>query len=379
MNYTRLMRFLEAGNKFQFDIPVEEQQKYLDSFSEPKNDIRRSFCQYKCQMFFVARFKILALNFISFWILWVFILLAYIKRARVRFLYSCDAIVERSSHQGVIPDSLKKKYTLSSDEWSDGFSFGIRDLPFILRTISYVVRSPYFVLKVLYKAALYSTMIKEYQPKAIVVYNEYSFTSSALTAFCESNGVEHIDVMHGEKLFYIRDSFFRFTKTYVWEEYYARLFSRLRAPQSQFIAETPPFMRTDTDKHRNPAAYADYKYYLALYDENSLQDIIRSLAFIKEKGCSLKFRPHPRYSDMELLRKYVPENQIEYPREVGIEDSVSNLGYGIGVFTTVLNQCFHAGKRVIIDDINFPEQYSLLAGMGYALLEKPVELLSRHQ
>lgn len=379
MNYTKLMRFLEKGNKYQFDIPVKEQLIYLKKFREPKNDIQRSFYQYKCQMFFVSRIKIVALNFISFWILWAFILLAFIKRIRVHFSYPCDAIIEKNTHQGVVPDSLNKKYALTSEEWSKGFSFGIKDITYILRTLPFVFRSPYFVFKVLYKAALYSSMIKKHRPKAIIVFNEYSFTSSTLTAFCESNGIEHINVMHGEKLYYIRDSFFRFTKAYVWEEYYIKLLSDMRAPKVQFIAEAPPFMRTDTSQHINPDVYADYKYYLALYDEETLKNIIKSLSFVARQGCTLKFRPHPRYSDIELLKKYVPEDQIEYPREVGIADSISNLKFGIGVFTTVLNQCYHAHKGVIIDNINFPKNYSLLSGMGYVLLEKPIKLLSEYQ
>lgn len=373
------MRFLEKGNKYQFDIPVQDQLKYLNRFREPKNDIKRSFCQYKCQMFFVSKIKILALNFVSLWILWAFILLTYIKRIKVHFSYSCDAIIEKNTHQGVIPDSLNMKYTINSEEWSKGFSFGTKDTKYILKTLPFVFRSPYFVFKVLYKAALYSSMIKKHRPKAIIVFNEYSFTSSALTAFCELNGVEHINVMHGEKLYYIRDSFFRFTKAYVWENYYIKLLSDLRAPRGQFIAEAPPFMRTDTTQHINLDVYADYKYYLALYDEDTLKHIIKSLSFVAQQGCTLKFRPHPRYSNIELLKRYVAEDQIEYPHEVGIEDSISNLKFGIGVYTTVLNQCIHAHKGVIIDDINFPDNYAHLSDLGYVLLKKPIKLLSEYQ
>ena len=66
-----------------------------------------------------------------------------------------------------------------------------------------------FSLKVTIKVAGYSFMITKYQSKAIVVHNEYSFTSSILTAYCETRNVLHINVMHGEKMYYIRDSYFR--------------------------------------------------------------------------------------------------------------------------------------------------------------------------
>ena len=41
-----------------------------------------------------------------------------------------------------------------------------------------------FCLKCLVKIGLYANYIESYRPKAVVVYNEYSFTSSLLTAYC---------------------------------------------------------------------------------------------------------------------------------------------------------------------------------------------------
>lgn len=69
-------------------------------------------------------------------------------------------------------------------------------------------------------------MITKYQSKAIVVHNEYSFTSSILTAYCETRNVLHINVMHGEKMYYIRDSYFRYDRCYVWDAYYRDLLSQ---------------------------------------------------------------------------------------------------------------------------------------------------------
>lgn len=376
MNYSKITKFLAKGNKYQFDIPVEVQYQYLYNIKEPQNDIERSYAQYKCQMFFVSYLKKITFNGFSLIILIPFVLLMLFKRISVKYSSKYDAIIEKSTHQGVLPNSLREKYDISPDGWSAGVSFGISDIQWILKILTYVYRSPYFVFKILYKSALYSTMIKKFRPNAIIVYNEYSFTSSALTKFCENNGVEHINVMHGEKLFFIRDSFFRFSKSYVWEQYYVELLSKLRAPKKQFIAELPPFMNTDTHKFKNKNAYADYKYYLATYDENTLKHIINSLSNLLKNGETLKYRPHPRYSDIAILKKYVPDDQIEYPKDVDIETSISNLKYGIGLFTTVLNQCYHAGIGVIIDDVNFSKYYELLHKLEYVLLDKDVKYLS---
>ncbi len=376
MNYTKITNFLAKGDKSQFDIPVEFQNRYLNKIKEPTNDIARSYVQFKCQMLFISYYKKLIFNLLSFIILIPFILLMFVKRINVKYLSKYDAIIERSTHQGVLPTSLKTKYDISPAGWSAGVSYGISDIPWIIKILTFVYRSPYFVFKILYKSALYSTMIKKFRPNAIIVYNEYSFTSSALTKFCENNGIVHINVMHGEKLFFIRDSFFRFSKSYVWEQYYVELLSKLRAPKSQFIIELPPFMNTKPYKFKNKNAYADYKYYLATYDENTLKHIINSLSSLLKNGETLKYRPHPRYSDIALLRKYVPDDQIEYPKDVDIETSISNLKYGIGLYTTVLNQCYHAGIGVIIDDVNFPKNFELLNNLEYVLLNKDVKYLS---
>lgn len=379
INYAKIMGFLNRGDKHQFDIPVSKQVDFLETFRNPKNDICRSFFQYKAQSLFVCLPKRLVINLSSLLILPIFLLLAFLIRMFVRYKYAVDAIIEKSTHIGVIPNSLETKYNISSKEWNNGWSLGIKDIPFIHRLFPYIFRSPYFVFKIAYKAALYSTMIKTYKPKAIIVFNEYSFTSSALTYYCEKNYVKHIDVMHGEKLFYIRDSYFRFSNAYVWEPYYVSLFTRMNAPKEQFIAELPPFMSIDLSKYMDVDYQPDYTYYLAIFTENDIKNIVKSMEFAKAQGKSVMYRPHPRYSDITILRKYVPDSNIEYPDKVDIMVSVAKTNCAVGVYTTVLNQAYHAGKKVLIDDLNFLDNYRKLKNLEYSLFSKHVDFLSKYQ
>ena len=46
------MYYLSRGNKYQFDIPVSEQCNFLRNHNNPKDDLWRSFYQYKAQMLF---------------------------------------------------------------------------------------------------------------------------------------------------------------------------------------------------------------------------------------------------------------------------------------------------------------------------------------
>lgn len=374
------MKFLAKGNKWQFDITKDNQEKYISSLGEAKNDFERSYKQYKCQMLFVGRQKKIAFNFVFLLLIPFYIILAFCRRLTTKKKKHIAAIIEPNTHSGVIPKSLYDQYPAPDPKpWSGGWSFGVSDLGYISKLLPYIIHSPYFVFKNLYKGGMYSKMIKEYTPKAIIVFNEYSFTSSALTSLCESKNVEHIDVMHGEKLFFIRDSFFRFTRTYVWDSYYVELFKKLKASQEQFIVETPPFMSINSPMYMDKNLYSDFTYYLANFNEDEIKNIIKSMEFAVSKGKKVKYRPHPRYSNINLLKKYVDENSIEYPSSVNILSSVANTNCAVGVYTTVLNQAYHSGKKVVIDDLNFPHIFEKLSELDYVLLSKPIDHLSNYQ
>lgn len=379
MNTNIVMKFFAKGNKWQFDIPVKEQLDFINNLPEPRNDFQRSFNQYKAQMFFVSILKRLSFNGICIIlspILWVLLI---IKGSFQRKHYTTDAIIQNNSYSGVVPNVVKEKYDITNENlWSSIGSFSLRDNLFLFKLLRYYYRSPYFVFKLLFKVSLYSQLIRRYDPNTIIVFNEYSFTSSVLTAYCESRNVKHIDIMHGEKLLYIRDSFFRFTRCYIWEDYYKVLFIKLRAFPDQFESAIPPFMKIDLDENKNDEAYSDFKYYLANYKEDELSSIVKSMSQFKKEGLNVKYRPHPRYSDVGLLRKFVSEEDIEDPGKVNIMESVANCGTAVGCYTTVLNQAYNSGINVIIDDVNYPKIFNKLSELEYILLHKKLTYLSTY-
>jgi hypothetical protein len=182
--------------------------------------------------------------------------------------------------------------------------------------------------------------------------------------------------MHGEKLKFIRDSFFRFNECYVWDQYYVNLFVRQYAEPSQFVIAIPPSMRIDKSIIQDANIYADYKYYFAKYNEEQVQAVINAMNILKRAGKKVKYRIHPRYSDLALLRKYVNNEEIEYPSEVGIVDSLSNCGCAVGSYSTVLLQAYFSGINITLDDVAFKEMYNRLNEYGYILMNKNLERLS---
>lgn len=361
------MRFLAKGNRSLFDVSVEEQQAFLKSLGLPNDDIERSYKQYLCQNYFIPKWKRAAYNLLASIAFPFIVVVNFIRGLLVRKATSVDAIGEFKGLEEVIPDEISEKYSIDNSLWFDGDALSISDLLFIVKMIVRYPLSSYFVLKCTVKISKYSYMITRHTPRAFVVHNEYSFTSSVLTAYCHCRNVKHINAMHGEKLYFIRESFFRYDRCYVWNEHYRKLTISLMAEPSQFVIAIPPSMRIDCERYHKQECYADYKYYLTIFDETQIQSIVTSMEFVKRQGKTIKYRPHPRHSDMALLEKYVDSKIIESPNEIDILTSIANLSYAIGCYTTVLNQAFHANKGIILDDVTFHDLYIKLKERYYIL------------
>jgi len=366
MNIFKITYFLQKGDKGLFSIPVDKEYAYMDSLGEPQNDVDRSYKQYLCQRFFMPMWKKLLLLVASFIIIPFCTILLLIKGLFIKTSSYSETIIEDKGMDETIPDSIKSNYSLDSSSWHSGLGLSKSDMNYIL---SHLIGwyDPYFILKSIVKLASYSAMITRHRPRSIIVNGEYSFCSSLLTDYCHGRGVEHLNVMHGEKLRYIRDSFFHFDRCYVWDQHYVNMFIRQKAEPNQFVVSIPGSLKINCAAHNNPSVFANYKYYLALYTEDELKSIVASMAFSVREEKTVKYRPHPRYSDMFLLKKYVPEDLIEMPSEVSILESVANVDCAIGSYTTVLLQAHLSGKNVLLDDVTYKERYGQLVEYGYIL------------
>lgn len=379
MDWFKLTLLLSKGNKTAFDIPVQVQKAYLDKLGIANNDIERSFKQYLCQNLFVPKWKIIIQNSASFLGLFPFMLYLFIRRFFANKEDVTDAISEFKGIEETLPEELCKRYIVNHDKWSYRQSLSLRDLWMFLSFLFYYLGHPFFLLKCMQKIAIYSDMIYRYSPNVILVHNEYSFTSSILTYYCKKNGVKHINAMHGDKFFFIRDAFFHYDECYVWDNFYVDLFISLKAEPSQFKILVPPSLNMDIKNNLDERYYSDYKYYLALYTDDEIRRIVKSMEFVKRSGKTIKYRPHPRYSNMDLLKKYVNDDEIENPKDVNILVSVSNMEFAMGSYSTVLLQAFFSGKKVILDDITYKEKYNKLSELGYILSKKNLPVLSSFQ
>lgn len=257
----------------------------------------------------------------------------------------------------------------------------LSDWKFILKIIKKYPFHFLFISKIVIKISAYSKIIRKYRIKQIICSCEYSYTSSVLTYYCEINNIEHVNVMHGEKLFFIRDSFCRFSKSYVWDDYYINLFKLLRHDEKQyFIIYLPASMRLDITPYMHKALQTrfDYTYYLQKETEEELIQIANILDRLVERGLRIKIRPHPLYSQLVHLRHIFASKMflIEDISNVTINESLATTKKVIAKFSTVLNQAYNLGIPFIIDDITDKKLYMYLCASEYIMLSKPHTKLS---
>lgn len=369
---------LFAGEKSYYDYPVSVQKNYLEALGEATDDFDRSYKQYKGQMFFMSKSKKCLLSILSFFVLIPLLPFYIIRGFFLRRKQELDAICRAAEGEQFVPDSLLKKYNVNNTLWDTKGAISYHDIPFVIIIFKKFCFHPYFLLKLLFKVAKYSALIFEYRVSAIIVNDEFSFTCTIMTLFCERHNVKHINVQHGEKTFFMRDSFFRFHECYIWHEHYKLLFISLKAEPSQFIIELPESMNFELKDHFSQQEYSDFKYYLGVYNEEEISSVVKSMESIKRQGKTVKYRPHPNYSDINLLKKYVSDDEIESPK-VNILVSISSTNNVIGVHTTVLTQAYFNGQNVIIDDISFKNQYNKLSELNYILIDRVKDRLSMYQ
>jgi hypothetical protein len=363
---------LEKKNNSIFDYPVEKQSEYLDKFKDPKDDIERSYYQYRCQMKLNHPTINFLLNMAS---LPMIILYLKKKATRIGTNNRADAVFFADGKpENIIPISLKRQYSSWEVINEKGEYLSKMDKKYLKKLWLRYPFSWHFLLKCLIKIRFYSYELATKEPKVIVVCNEYSFTSSVLTNYCESKNIKHINVMHGEKLYYMRDSFFHFHQCYVWNEHYAALFRSLRAENTQFVIAVPEslkFVKIDVPKT------IDFTYYLGAEDGETLEHILHSLNQLSHNKNNVAIRPHPRYSDVEKIKKMCCKDmEVEDGQTLTIETSVLRTRYAISGYSTVLNQAYHNGTKVVIDDITNPESFRKLVELKYVMLETEHKLLS---
>lgn len=365
---------LERRQDALFSYDVSKQKKYIAKLGNPRDEIERSYFQYKCQMQFNGKGITFLLNLVSFPVA-ILYWFKYGKKVQVNQLEHKNLVFFRDGKpENILPKSLKKRYKAIESNPVEGTLLTAKDKKFIKGIICRYPFSWQFILKCLIKIGRYSFAIEEYSPEAIAVCAEYSFTSSLLTAYCKQRNIKHIDVMHGEKMYYMRDSFFKFDECYIWDEYYGKILASMKADKNQFVVEVPASLKFDGELIRTQKY--DYTYYLGAESEEVLKKISKILEQIYKSGKKISIRPHPRYSNIDSVKSVFHFADVEDTKKISIEQSLLQTDTAISLYSTVLNQALYNSVPIIIDNISNPENYNKLKELGYMCLYKEHKLLS---
>ena len=283
-----------------FDVPMARQKAFLESLPEPEDLLERSYAQYRCQMMLERPILRAGYQLAAMLLLPIY-QRQLLRRPAPRKEQAADAVFAYDSEDTILPESLRGEFAdiCQVRDFQNALFLTGEDCSFLRELARRYPTAFYFRFKCMAKLAMYRSLYETYRPKAILVSEEYSYTSSFLSEYCHRLGVEHINVMHGEKLYYIRDSFFCFDRCYVWDECYRRLFCDLRTEPMQFRVELPPSM-LPWEKPSTPPE-VDLTYYLQAEPTEQRMQIAAALHTLQARGMVIAVRPHPLYCDDTLL------------------------------------------------------------------------------
>ena len=375
-------------NKF-LSKEMDFYQKAVDRYFERdlKNDIKvfqqlhpkgyfgRSIAQHKCQVYLFKK-DVMAFNCVSFLIM-PFAMLALLLKKRVHVhddqsnlvCYNC------SNLPGSLPEALSEKSIRSLSCAECPFYLRMADVPFLIRFCFRSICHPFLAFRVMLKVARYRPIIDSFKNlEVIAITGEFVDTSSTMTQYCHERGIKHYSFMQGEAFGSPRASFFHFDKCFVWDQHYVDMFTALGAPAEQFVISLPQCLQKT--KNEGVDKTLDYTYYLGGDTDEDFPVIRKALDKLVDKGYTCEVRPHPKWSNIEAVRKEFEGISIQDTRKVNIDHSILQTKNAIKLYSTVLIQAFYNDVHVVIDDLSSPDKYKMLDSYKYIMLNKPHKLLS---
>lgn len=367
-------------------MPYGEQMAYLQRFPEPKDDFERSYFKYKCfcEYCYYGKKWTLAIYNLGAMLLLPSVY-AKLRKANknVELIDKVDAVIEnipKLPNTDVVPEELREGYSkvkeIEEIDYSEALLTDVGEGIYRELRRRYFFRF-YFRMIVLQKLGQFCGYLKRYQPEAIAFYScEREFSGPLQTQLCERSGAQYIAFMHGDYLSTLSFAFQKYSKYYVWDESYIRMFEALKCE-----APMPVYRPGKLKGIARAIREEDCEYFATYYfsDETKAEATRIHEVFDRFEKCGLrtKIRPHPRFSDTDMLRKVFSDIEIEDPAKCSLSDSVTKSLYTVGLNTTVLSEAYFSGKKVAIDDISNPEKYRDLDARGYIMMRRPHVLLSR--
>lgn len=214
--------------------------------------------------------------------------------------------------------------------------------------------------------ALHSYILENYNPKATVVYvNERNTLGAIIRDIYEKNNKEFIGFMHGTDLWQLTKAFMSFSRYYIWDKDYIDMYENdSYCNIGKYIVYRPIKNRHvfDFDKKYSK----DITYYLSGQTESAQIKLANIMKELHKKGIKLVVRKHPRH---EIDSSIYLKGNIE-DSSTDIYNSMNETEYIAGTSTTVIEQGYYGGKKILIDDVTNEQVFDDLKTRKYLMLKK---------
>ena len=371
-------------------LPKQVQENWVKKHNVQRHDYDRSYTKFLCRKFMSFNGKsslFLCINVICLPIsllLFLYFLLRGLFTIRIgrKMSGKGKAVVLLPSSFKDISDILPLESLEAYKEWeyvtpkryAKSYLKGI-SLLIYLKAASQHPLSGYYHLLCLMTLADYTRIIHTHSPQAIYTFaDEKNFAKPLATLLCENFGIKHIGFMHGECFYQIDKGFFRYSAYYTWDKFYSELFREMRC-ECPMYEYSPKRISSKSYPHKD-----NYPIYLTYYESTNNEESLRIVGGIFKRmlseGKKVLYRPHPRFAKMDVVREYIPNECIQDPRSVSIDDSILQSRYIASICSTVLYESFCGGKTIVVDDISDPDQHKSIIEKGFIVMSKPHKLLS---
>ena len=366
-------------------MPYGPQMEYLDNFPEPEDDFERSYFKYKCfcEYCYYKRKWMVAVYNIGAMVLLPFVH-SNLRKAKPSepFIEKMDAVIEnvpRLPNADVIPQEIVDKYPKVKEievvDYTDAFLSDEAEAIYQELKKRYFSKF-YFRMIAAQKLGQFSRFLKAYKPEAIAFYScEREFTGPLQAMLCERCGAEYLAFMHGDYISTLSFAFQRYSKYYVWDESYKDMFDRLKCASPMTVYRPSKLKGIATPINEKECTYFA-TYYFSDETRKEAESIYETFSKFEAEGLRTKIRPHPRFSDLEMLGEVFKDIMIEDTKNYSLSDSITNSLYTVGLNTTVLSEACFSGKKVVIDDISNSQKYMELDERGYVMIKRPHILLT---
>ena len=192
-----------------------------------------------------------------------------------------------------------------------------------------------FFLFLVFKLFKYNYFIKFHNIKKLIVLQEYSFYMTYLTRIMEYENKSLFNIMHGipGKTY----NTFRFSKCFIWGEYFRQAYIKNGAYKKQFIVSGSIYHNYLLKNNKNNNEKIDIVYIMA-GKMNFYQEVINVLEKLST-NFTVRIKQHPRH--YVKLETFLKEDERD------IQEIINSCRLVVGHYTTGIFDAFVLNKKVI--------------------------------